>query len=266
VKCSTSSSTPRRGIAFLAIAILVLVGSVASYWLLKRATQRPAASKSTSLGEDRASGLPEARDLLRTARLNEGARGWKLRGNLRVGSKKQPFRLISDKNAIHYEFLDSGDTITLRPGEKSSTLEERGGKTSEVTAVEFGDSVRGTDIRYEDLALRFLYWSDAKVVGGDTMFATSCWKVEVRPPSKGESQYSRVVLWIGKELGALMKAEGFDQNDQCARRFVVRTVMKRQGVWLLKDMRIESADGRRSDPQPTYIEIDDVEKEPAAGG
>jgi hypothetical protein len=204
---------------------------------------------------------PDARELLRMARLTQGEQDLRLIGQLRVGAAKQPFRLVLEKGAIRYEFLDNGDAITLRLGEKGSTLEEkRGGKTAKVTPARFDDPVRGTDIRYEDIALRFLYWTDAKVIGDDMISARSCWKVEVRPPAKAESQYKRVVLWIGKQDGALMKAESFDANDNWARRFVVRSVMKREGFWLLKQMRIESANGRKSDPQPTYLEIDDLEK------
>lgn len=204
---------------------------------------------------------PDARELLKAARLTQGAQELRLIGSLRVGSKEQPFRLVLDQGAIHYEFLDNGDMITLRLGEKTSTLEEkRGGKTGKVTAARFDDPVRGTDIRYEDIAMRFLYWTDAKVIGSGTISGMSCWQVEVRPPSKNESQYSRVVLWIGKKEGALMKAESFDANNNWARRFAVRNTMKRDGSWLLKQMRIESADGRKSDPQPTYLEIDDLEE------
>jgi hypothetical protein len=135
----------------------------------------------------RAEEVPDARELLRATRMSQGAQEWKLRGKLRVGRTEHPFRLVLDKGEIRYEFLDNGDAIILRLGEKSSTLEERrGGKTGKVTAAKFDDAVRGTDLRYEDLALRFLYWNDAKVLGGETFRARACWKVEVRPASKGE--------------------------------------------------------------------------------
>ncbi len=215
----------------------------------------------SSAGVVSAAEPPDAKELLRMARMTQGAQEWKLLGQLRLGSAKQPFRLVLDKGAIRYEFLDNNDAIILRLGDKTSTLEERkGGKAGKVVPARFDDPVRGTDISYEDLAMRFLYWNDAKVIGDGTISAHSCWQVEVRPPSKGDSQYSRVVLWIGKEDGAMMKAESFDANNAWARRFVVRSVMKREGYWLLKQMRIESAAGRKSDPQPTYLEIDDVEK------
>lgn len=203
---------------------------------------------------------PDAREILRAARLTQSAQEWQLRGKILVGRVSQPLRLILNEGTIRYEFLENGDSITLRLGEKTSTLQEtRDGKTGKIAPARFDDVVRGTDIRYEDLAFRFLYWSDAKVLGDELYRARSSWKIEVRPP-KGESQYSRVLLWIAKDGGDLMKAESFDAKDQWARRFTVIGAMKRDGHWLLQKLRIESADGRKSDPQPTYLIIDDVEK------
>jgi len=204
---------------------------------------------------------PSALDLLKSVRIAQSGQDWQFTGRLRVSSKKYPFRLTMDKGAIRYEFTETGDIITLRLGEKSSTLEEtKGGKTGRVSAAKFDSAVSGTDISYEDLALRFLYWHDASVIGTGIISAHNCWKVEVRPPGRGDSQYARVVLWIGKDDGALMKAESYDAAGKWARRFTVTSVMKRDGYWLLKQMRIESASGRTSDPVPTYLEIEDAER------
>jgi len=203
---------------------------------------------------------PNARELLKSVRVAQSAQNWKLSGRLRVGSRKLPFRLTLESGVIRYEFPDTGDTITLRLSEKSSTLEEtRGGKTARVTAAKFDAPVRDTHISYEDLALRFLYWTDATVTGSDMIAAHRCWKVEVHPPTRKDSQYNRVMLWIGKDDGALMKAESYDDAGKWARRFTVIGVMKREGYWLLRQMRIESA-ARASTSSPTYLEIEDVEK------
>lgn len=204
---------------------------------------------------------PDAQEILRSVRIAQSSQDWNLRGQLRVGSKKHPFRLVLENRSIRYEFLDGGDSITLRLGETGSTLEEKkGGATAKVTAAKFDKAVRDTDISYEDLALRFLYWKDARVAGTEVIVANKCWKIEVRPPSGNESQYDRVTLWVGVDDGALMKAESFDSKGNWVRRFTVRSVMKRDGYWLLKQMRIERAAGRVEDLRPTYLEIDDVEK------
>ena len=200
---------------------------------------------------------PDARELLRSVRIAQSAQNWKLAGHIRIGSRKTPFRLTLENGAIRYQFTDNGDTITLRLGEKSSTIEEtKGGKTERITAAKFGAPVHGTDISYEDLALRFLYWPDARVAGTDMISARRCWKVEARPASANDSQYARVMLWIGREDGALMRAECYDASGKVARRFTVTSFMKRDGLWLLKQMRIEHSNTRSQ----TYLEIEDVEK------
>ena len=204
---------------------------------------------------------PDARELLRSVRIAQSAQNWKLAGHIRIGSKKTPFRLTLEKGAIHYQFTDNGDTLTLRLGEKSSTLEEtKGGKTGRVTAAKFDAPVHGTEISYEDLAMRFLYWSDARVAGNDIISTRRCWKVEARPASANDSQYARVMLWIGRDDGALMRAESYDAAGKMVRRFTVTSFMKQDGYWLLKQMRIEHPDARSKYPQPTYLEIEDAEK------
>ncbi len=204
---------------------------------------------------------PPAQELLKSVRIAQSSQDWKLVGRIRTGSKKIPFKLTLEKGAIRYEFTDNGDLLTLHLGEKSSTLEEtKGGKVARITGAKLGLPVHDTEISYEDLALRFLYWQDANVLGTDLISAHRCWKVEARPASATDSQYARVVLWIGRDDGALMKAESYDAAGRWVRRFTVTSVMKREGYWLLKQMRIESAKGRSTDPKPTYLEIEEVEK------
>jgi hypothetical protein len=204
---------------------------------------------------------PSAQELLRSVRLAQSAQQWKLTGRIRTGSKKTPFRLTLEKGAIRYEFTDNKDALTLRLGEKSSTLEEtKGGKTARVPAAKFDAPVHDTEISYEDLSLRFIYWTDASVLGSSMISANSCWKVEVRPAAANDSQYARVVLWIGQKDGSLMKAESYDASGKWVRRFTVTEVMKREGYWLLKKMRIESSHGRSADPTPSYLEIEEAEK------
>ncbi|MEO7318306.1 MAG: outer membrane lipoprotein-sorting protein, partial [Chthoniobacteraceae bacterium] len=77
-------------------------------------------------------------------------------------------------------------------------------------------------------------------------------------PAKNDSQYSKVKLWISKGDGALMQAEAFDHDGRFARRFKVLSGQKTdQGLWMLKQMRIEAASmSSREDRTPTYLEID----------
>lgn len=204
---------------------------------------------------------PDAQALLATARAAQSLQNWDLVGHLKTGRKKYPLKLAINKNTIRYEFTDNGDALTLRLGEKSSTLEEtKGGKTVRITGGAFAEKLRETDISYEDLAMRFLYWPEAKVIGSDVISLQSCWRIEVIPPAKSESQYARAVLWIGKADSALMKAETYGATGKRIRLFLVQSGMMRDGYWLLKTMKIESTPVHNEDLDPTYLTIDEVVK------
>ncbi len=206
---------------------------------------------------------PDAREILKTVRMAQAAQHQTLNGRLRNGSKVLPFRMVIDGTTIRYEFTTPPQTIQLRLLDRSSRLEEitRGG-TEKVSAARFDAPVRDTDISYEDLAMKFLYWPDPTVEGSQILLLRKCWIIRAEPPSKNDSQYGHVMLWIDKDSGALMQAEAFDRAGKFARRFKVISGQKIDGAWILKTLRIEAATpGTSKDRTPTYLEISGVEHE-----
>jgi hypothetical protein len=202
---------------------------------------------------------PDAKEILKSVRLSQSSIDRTLTGRLRNGPKSVPFRMVIDGPVIRYDFPDPPQSLLLRLGEGSSTLEEiSGGDRSKVTPAKYDTLVRGTDISYEDISLRFLYWPVARVEGEDKMLTRACWVV-VTQPGKGDSQYGTVKLWIEKASGSLLQAEAFDTSGKFVRRFKVVSGQKVDGVWFLKQMRIESAPtpGAR-DRTPTYLEVQKV--------
>jgi hypothetical protein len=205
---------------------------------------------------------PDAHEILKSVRVAQSAQNRVLNGQLRTGPKKVPFQLSMKDGTARWQFSDPPQTILLRLGENSSTLEEitADGK-QKVSGSKLDDPVRDTDITYEDLSLRFLYWKDAKVEGDQTIMMTKSWQLLVQPPSSGGSSYSKVRLWIGKENGALLKAEAYGRDGKLARVFRVVSGQKLDdGLWILKSMRIESMTSSRGDRTPTYLEISGVAK------
>jgi hypothetical protein len=202
---------------------------------------------------------PDAREILRNVRVAQAAENRALTGRIRNGPRKVPFKLTMQKGSVRWDFQDPPQTLVLRLGEKTSSLEEvtADGKTK-VSGSKFDDAVRGSDITFEDLAMRFLYWQDAEVEGEQTIALTKCWKLMVKPPTAAASTYSQVRIWSAKNTGALMKCEAFAPDGKLARIFTVVSGQKsRDGLWMLKQMRIEGVASRSSgDREPTYIEID----------
>ena len=205
---------------------------------------------------------PDAHRILRTVRAAQAAQQHTLVGRLRQGGTSLPFELAMSGNTLRYEFRNPAQVIQLRLLEKDSRLEEitRGG-TEKIAAARFDQRVRDTDISYEDLAMKFLYWPAAAVTGEQTLLLRKCWVIRTEPGKKDDSQYGRVILWIDQQSGALLQAEAYDPSGKLARRFKVVSGQKIDGVWVLKQMRIE-APGRENtkDRSPTYLEIDALSK------
>jgi hypothetical protein len=204
----------------------------------------------------RAAPLPAAKDILDSVRLQQAQQQLELQGQLREGDKVIPFRLIQTGPVIRYAFSDPDEALQLRLGDTDSRLEEvtREG-VEKITAAQFDHKVRGTGVTYEDLALKFLYWPDARVTGENSIRTRNCWKVELKAPSR-QSQYSNVYLWVAKNSGALMRMDGFDWKGQLAKRFEVVSAQKIEGRWFLKQMRIEEfVPGTGKVQTRTYLEI-----------
>jgi Outer membrane lipoprotein-sorting protein len=200
--------------------------------------------------------LPSAREILASVRLQQSRQQIDLEGQLRQEQVMVPFHLTQTGPVIRYRFTNPDESLQLKLGETDSRLEEisRSG-VDRISGPEFDQKVRGTAITYEDLALKFLYWPNAQVLGDDSIRTRSCWKLQLQAPSR-ESQYSNVFLWIDKQSGALMRMEGYDWNAKLFKRFEVVSAQKIEGRWFLKSMRIEELQPETGKVQArTYLEI-----------
>ena len=207
----------------------------------------------------RADDAPDPTAILKSVRIAQSAQNRTVTGQLRTGGKAVPFTLKMDGDTVSWIFADPAQTLRLKLGDKDSRLEEVGkAGAQKIAGPRFDDKVRASDVSYEDLSMRFLYWPAAAVEGEQTMVLTKCWIVRVEAPAKSDSQYSKVKLWISKNDGALMQAEAFTLDAKLARRFKVLSGQKTEdGLWMLKQMRIEGMGaGRSGDATPTYLEID----------
>jgi hypothetical protein len=199
---------------------------------------------------------PSAKEILESVRLRQAQQELNLQGQLREGATIVPFRLTQTGPVIRYTFSNPDEALQLRLGENDSRLEEvTTSGVEKVAPAQFDHKVRGTGVTYEDLALRFLYWQTGRVTGENEIRTVSCWKLEMKAPSR-QSQYSNVWLWVGKENGALMKMEAYDWNAKLLKRFEVVSGQKIEGRWFLKELRIEELDpGTGKVKTRTYLDI-----------
>ena len=199
---------------------------------------------------------PSAKDILAKVRMAQGQQQVEVQGQLRENGKVVPFRLTQSGPVIRYSFSNPDEALQLRIGETDSRLEEitREG-VDKVAGAEWEQKVRGTAITYEDLALKFLYWPDAKVVDEDYIHTRRVWKIELTAPNR-QSAYSKVFVWVEQQSGALLRLEGFDWSGRVTRRFEVVSVQKIEGRFFLKQMRIEDLNpGTGKVQSRTYLEI-----------
>ncbi len=206
-----------------------------------------------------------AADILHAVRAGQSGRHEALDGQLRDDSndKIYPFRLVADGPLVRYQFGGKPpETVQVRYNVDNSTLEESGPDGGKMTPANFDKKILGTDLTYEDLSLRFIYWSQAAIEGDDRLMTLTrpAWRLRLQSPAK-RSQYASVLLWVDKESGALLQAEGYDEQGKLSRRFKVISGQQLEGKWYLKQMRIESFDvGSDHVRTRTYLEIKGLAK------
>src|SRR5207249_52828 len=199
---------------------------------------------------------PSAKEILDSVRMLEARQQIDLEGQLRENEKVIPFNLSQTGPLIRYSFADPEEVLQLRLGENGSRLDLVTATGSEkFPAEKLNEKIRGTGISYEELALKFLYWPNARVLGDETVRTRSCWKLQSVAPSR-DSQYWNVIIWVDKASGALMRMEGYDWNGKLAKRFEVISAQKIDDRWFLKQMRVEELQpGTNKVRARTYLEI-----------
>ena len=198
----------------------------------------------------------EALDILREARLSPTATAASLRAQIRGDEKPSPLIIGLKYGVISYEFTAPEQTLLLKlDADKTKLLEKKAGTTREINGAHLHEMLRNTGISYQDLSLGFLYWPAPILQGEDNFRTRSCWKIDLQAPPS-EELYGVARIWIDKESGGILKIEGYDKKGLLVRRFELISPQKIDGIWMLKQMRIESFSP--GNPKPLsrhYLEV-----------
>jgi hypothetical protein len=199
---------------------------------------------------------PPAREILDQVRLQQSQQQLDLQGQLRSDATVIPFRITQTGPVIRYTFTNPAEVVQLRLGEDGTRLDlVLQNSTKKFSSSRLDERIGGTAVTYGDLALKFLYWPDAQVIGAETLRTRNCWKLRLTAPSK-DAPYATVLLWVDKESGALMRMEGYDWKGELKKRFEVVSAQKIEGRWFLKQMRIEEMEpGTNKVRSRSYLEI-----------
>jgi hypothetical protein len=199
---------------------------------------------------------PPAREILDQVRLQQSQQQLDLQGQLRSDATVIPFRITQTGPVIRYTFTNPAEVVQLRLGEDGTRLDlVLQNSTKKFSSSRLDERIGGTAVTYGDLALKFLYWPDAQVIGAETLRTRNCWKLRLTAPSK-DAPYATVLLWVDKESGALMRMEGYDWKGELKKRFEVVSAQKIEGRWFLKQMRIEEMEPATNKVRSrSYLEI-----------
>ena len=117
-------------------------------------------------------------------------------------------------------------------------------------------AIEGTDLSYEDLAMRFLYWPKGIVDGVQEIKGQECWVVRLANPTQA-GRYVQVRVWVHKKSQALMQVVGYNAGGRPLKRFAVTDVMKVGNTYTLRRMRVDTIDPQQNRVVGmTYLEFD----------
>jgi hypothetical protein len=199
---------------------------------------------------------PSAQQILEGARisatltkLDEG-----LNGNLRKGSNNTPITLFLKGKDIQFQFTEKNQPLRIfhmRIGDENFDLFEIiDGKTIKFPAAKIVEPIAGTDLTYEDLALRFFYWPNPQLEGTEDVGGQPCYKLRVDKPKGATGRYEVVYVWVHTKFGAFMRIRGHDKNGGLVKEFEVQEIMNvGDNVYTLRKMQVATCDpatGRRA--------------------
>lgn len=200
-----------------------------------------------------------ANDILKLVRYSYTLFDQTFEGRLRRGFKKTPFQLTLEPNHVRFSFSDPAQIIHLSmSGDKAYLKEVVKGSDAPIADSRYSEEIRGTDVTFEDLAMRFLYWPNPVIHKlSDQVKGRDCWWVRVRNPD-GIGSYATVDIWVDKASGGLLKMIGYNAQGGAIKRFTVVGGKKIKDVWMVDEMRIEKLEPTSSGAKSiskTYLEI-----------
>lgn len=191
-----------------------------------------------------------------------------VKGQIRKRSVKVPFSMSLRGNLIAFQYQadKAWNRFDLKFKDRGQEiLSWKDGKAGVLPMAQYSVPIAGTDVTYEDLSMRYLYWPRPKVVRDDaasTVKGRDCWIVQIPNPNPNVGQYAWVRVWIDKENGAMWQMDGIDGRGELAKRFMIDSLMKlKDGSWFFKRMKVEMRDP--SNPRKTvsvsYIDMESPE-------
>jgi len=188
-----------------------------------------------------------APQIMATARHATTLNNIEFKGKLK-GKHSTPIvlKMLGNDLQIWYDKDNVSKGIRVILAEKQSALYDiTGDKVSEFPAQHFGASIEGTDFTYEDLSMRFLYWSQSELLGKESVKTQDCYVVRAFNPTKS-GNYKYVDLWIHNKAFAVMKMQGYDANNQHIKTLEAADLMNVNDKIMMKKMKVKTIQNNRT--------------------
>lgn len=203
-------------------------------------------------------------DVLKLVRYSYTTVNRNFNGRLRHERKKIPFLLSLKPESIVFQFSGPYQMIQLSTASDQLVLKESfgaDGKLKEVDPKWYRQRIRGTDVTFDDISMRFLYWPKAKIIKEEKFLRRNAWVVQVMNPT-GMGEYGSARVWVDKGSGSMLKMEGFEPlKGKKIKEFKVQSVKKMGDLWMVDQMLIETLNpdtGKKV--SRTYLDIFDEVK------
>jgi len=186
-----------------------------------------------------------------------------LSGVIRKGTAKTPISLFLRGKDIQFALKGGDERFHLRLNENSQDLLEWTGKEYRpFPDAKIAAPIANTDVSYEDLALKFLYWPNPRIVGEEKLEGQDCWRLHVANPDKA-GRYREISVWVTKNQRALMRVVGYGERPNggkgqppAIKQFEITEVMKVSKVFTVKTMKVSSFGKDNRVSGITYLEFE----------
>lgn len=181
-----------------------------------------------------------------------------LSGQIRKGARRIPLTLFLRENNIQFALDGGAERFHLRLNEDDQQLFAiSDGEARPFPDEKIRQAIGQTDVSYEDLALKFLYWKDPQIVGRQKLNGQDCWRLHVVNPEK-TGRYREVSVWVTMKQRALMRVVGYGPRPDRVplKQFEITGVMKVGDLFTVKSMKVTSFNDNRRVEGITYLEFD----------
>ncbi|MFT6793902.1 MAG: hypothetical protein ACJAR1_001902 [Rubritalea sp.] len=202
-----------------------------------------------------------AERVLHGARFAATLQNQNLHGHMKKNGRKTPITLFLRGEDIQFQYkvgkVDHRFHMRLKENQ-FDLLEIIENKTRKFNDAKLAEKINKTDLSFEDLSMRFLYWQDSSIVGEEKISGQKCHKIRLINPDEA-GDYRIVYAWVHQKFGSLMRVVGYNAAGDPLKQFQVTDIMKVGKQFTLKRMRVDSMDDNKV-TGTTYLEFDKPRK------